>query len=303
MSKEIPTRKEFLKYIVAVFVLAYPIQIFASYKALQGKALVFTLITALVMFVPMISVLIAKHNLKNLGWSLRIAKKYKYYLIAWFSPVVFSILGACLFYMIFPYTFDLSGKFFIAKGGQETLTILSDPKNSVILLVIIAIIQSALLAPVFNILFAIGEEVGWRGYMYPYLKTKFGVVKGRIIGGTIWGIWHWPLIIIAGYEYGINYFGAPFLGPVLFTVIAVILGIILDYLYVNSGSIVVPSIFHAGVNAVASLPILVFDIEYEKYSILGSAFIGAVSMIPMLVFAVWISYKDRKTQKSDFLSE
>ena len=36
---------------------------------------------------------------------------------------------------------------------------------------------------------ALGEEVGWRGALYPYLKKKFGDTKGRIVGGAIWGAW------------------------------------------------------------------------------------------------------------------
>ena len=36
----------------------------------------------------------------------------------------------------------------------------------------------------------VGGEVGWRGAMDPMLKDHFGKVKGSIIGGAIWGVWH-----------------------------------------------------------------------------------------------------------------
>lgn len=66
-----------------------------------------------------------------------------------------------------------------------------------------------LLAPAINMFPALGEEVGWRGYMMPRLKERFGLLNGRLLGGFVWGIWHWPLMLLVGYEYGTNYLGAP----------------------------------------------------------------------------------------------
>ena len=48
------------------------------------------------------------------------------------------------------------------------------------------------LAPAINMFFALGEEAGWRGYMMPRLKERFGLLNGRMLGGVIWGVWHWP---------------------------------------------------------------------------------------------------------------
>jgi len=38
------------------------------------------------------------------------------------------------------------------------------------------------LAPPINMLFAVGEEAGWRGYMMPQLKERFGLLNGRLLG-------------------------------------------------------------------------------------------------------------------------
>ena len=69
---------------------------------------------------------------------------------------------------------------------------------------------------------ALGEEIGWRGFLYPQLEAGVGRRKGWILGGIIWGAWHWPLIWLIGYEYGaaagnsVGYAGFPVTGMLLF---------------------------------------------------------------------------------------
>ena len=45
------------------------------------------------------------------------------------------------------------------------------------------------------------------------------------------GVWHWPVIILAGYEYGTDYIGSPILGPLVFCLFTIAGGILLDFVY------------------------------------------------------------------------
>lgn len=38
-----------------------------------------------------------------------------------------------------------------------------------------------------------GEEYGWRYYLMPLLQNKFGMKKGVLLLGILWGLWHVPL--------------------------------------------------------------------------------------------------------------
>lgn len=40
------------------------------------------------------------------------------------------------------------------------------------------------------------EEFGWRGYSLDPLLNRFGILRGSVILGFIWGIWHLPLFFM-----------------------------------------------------------------------------------------------------------
>jgi membrane protease YdiL (CAAX protease family) len=40
------------------------------------------------------------------------------------------------------------------------------------------------------VVFPIGEEFGWRGFAHPRLMERFGLVKGSLVLGAMWGVWH-----------------------------------------------------------------------------------------------------------------
>jgi uncharacterized protein len=38
--------------------------------------------------------------------------------------------------------------------------------------------------------FPLGEEFGWRGFAHPRMVNRHGVVRGALIVGVVWGLWH-----------------------------------------------------------------------------------------------------------------
>ncbi len=112
----------------------------------------------------------------------------------------------------------------------------------------IAFLLTNMIAPIFFMLFlAFGEEFGWRGYLYPKLEKAFGTVGSVVIGGTIWGLWHTPLII-HGYNFGSDYAGAPYTGIILMCINCIFIGAILTWLTKKTDSIYPASLMHASNN-------------------------------------------------------
>lgn len=114
-------------------------------------------------------------------------------------------------------------------------------------LLIAATIQTLLVAPFLGLMIAFGEEYGWRGYLQGEL-VKLGLVKGILLVGIIWGVWHAPVIAM-----GHNYPGYPVVGPILMVAYTIFLAYVLGYAVLKSGSIWLAAFLHALNNGFFSL--------------------------------------------------
>ena len=112
-------------------------------------------------------------------------------------------------------------------------------------------VGSALLAAyTINAFFAFGEELGWRAYMLRELKAqKFLSVS--LITGIVWGLWHFPLILI-----GHNYPDYPAAGVGMMIIWCILLSPVMTYIVIKSKTMITAAIFHGSLNAIAGLSLL-----------------------------------------------
>lgn len=45
---------------------------------------------------------------------------------------------------------------------------------------------------------AVGEELGWRGYLLPRLGARIGAISAAVVMGTLWAAWHLPAFFTPG---------------------------------------------------------------------------------------------------------
>jgi membrane protease YdiL (CAAX protease family) len=91
---------------------------------------------------------------------------------------------------------------------------------------------------------ALGEEIGWRGFLLPRLTRRFGFSIGCAISGLIWALWHYPAILGGGYDSAATHLFA----VVCFTLMVVAMSFILGWLRLKSGSLWPCAILHASHN-------------------------------------------------------
>ncbi len=98
------------------------------------------------------------------------------------------------------------------------------------------------------ILTACFEELGWRGYAFDSLQSRYSLFKASIIFGTLWSLWHLPLIFVQNsYQYEIYHENIWF--AVNFFVSIVPLGVIISWACIkNKKSIISAILFHFIIN-------------------------------------------------------
>ena len=155
------------------------------------------------------------------------------------------------------------------------------PFNDPILAVFISIVLSFTLAALFNSMFALGEELGWRGYLLAKL-APIGLGRASILIGIIWGVWHAPAIFM-----GLNYPGHPFLGVLMMIWFTIGWSVVLTWLREVTQSVLSAAFGHGLINAVASLPLLLLlDADSLIRAPLGITGLVPLSLIALLAFGL-----------------
>jgi membrane protease YdiL (CAAX protease family) len=201
---------------------------------------------------------------------------------AWLLPVAGTLASTLLTVCFGVARFD-PGFSWLSEQMEAARTSLPVP---VWVVVAAQIVGGLTLGPLFNMLFTVGEEIGWRGFLLPrLLKVGLGQWPALVLTGVIWGIWHAPLMVR-----GHNYPDHPYLGVLLMTGFTTLVGIIFGWLQLASGSVWVPTLAHASLNAVAGIPFLLltpFD------TAVGGMLTSLIGWIPMTAFAGWLWWSGR----------
>ena len=290
-------KKGTIKYLVWTFLIAWIMQVAVAVLYRSGLAAFGQLVMSVMMFAPLLGVVLSGQTLSGMGWEPRLKGKIRILLAAWFFPAVLSAVGAVVYFVIFPGHFDLSGEYLASVAGPEAMAQLEAQGLTYPLYVLVSVVSCLTYAPLVNMALAVGEEAGWRGFLYPQLKAKFGKRKGRLIGGVIWGIWHWPVMWLIGYEYGTDYVGFPVVGMLLFCIFTTAAGILCDWLYEKTDCIWIPSLFHGAINAAATVPLAVCIANTGSAILLGPAPIGVLAGLPLIICAGVLLFKAVKPEQ------
>ena len=193
-----------------------------------------------------------------LGIDLK-GKKWIFFLLAMFLPVVYSTLGDVIVWLFCPEAF----------GEAEVSSFV------VIIYPLIMVVSGVVLS-----FAAFGEEFGWRGYMMPKLIELVGMPKALIIGGIIWGLWHAPLTCV-GHNFGMDYPGFPYVGIIVMCLFCTVLGTILMYVTVKTNSVWPAAFMHAVNNSSPSAMLL-----FTRQDVEVPMWINTLSNIPLILIAI-----------------
>lgn len=129
------------------------------------------------------------------------------------------------------------------------------------------------------------EEFGWRGYAQQPLQKRFGILRGSMLLGIVWGMWHLPLWFMPGE--GHAYYS--FLAFMLYTVST---SVIIGWLYNAGGKkLIIPWIFHTiGNVSVPFFPIL----HMAKVAQPGYWVWVGVNILVAICLTLWFMRKSKR---------
>jgi len=196
-------------------------------------------------------------------------------LLAYLAVGVYALLGLAL------------GLVDLGKPVRMTLEQLARlglevPEGSVRLLLLAQLPLAYAAAVTVNALAALGEELGWRGYMFRRLGSRPDP-KSTLAIGVTWGLWHATAIGLLGHNYPVlRWAGVP-----LFTAFCVLLTALMLPLVERAGSVLPAASLHGAVNALWGLTVAVTKLEGVAGEAAGG--LGALGLASLA--AAWLALK------------
>ena len=150
--------------------------------------------------------------------------KLRYVLLGCLLPLVYLLVPYMVYWQRYPMNFAYHG---VAFG-----LILKDLLPVLVIGILISLMS------------ALGEEIGWRGFMVPALYERLGLNKMLLISSLFWCCWHLPLLIGGGYMPGTPlWYQLPAFVLCIFPV-----GVMAGLLTLESGSVWPAAFLHAAHN-------------------------------------------------------
>ena len=241
---------------------------------------------AVSMFFPLVGALVANAAAGqgarlDLAWRPRIKQSAGCYLAAWFAPAAITALGGAVFFATHPQWFDPTMQSYLetvaaATGASAEQLMAEQPPLPAVAAG--ALISALTVAPLVNAIPSFGEELGWRGMLFPTLAELMPQRTAALVSGAIWGIWHAPVIAM-GHNYGMGYAGFPVAGILTMTLTCTAMACCLSLLRLRSGSVWPCALAHGAFNAIANTGLLFCTCGPNP---LGPTPLGLVAGIPLV---------------------
>ena len=180
------TNKKFGIFMTVAFLAAYVPLTIAGLAYKGGNTLLcLFLFRFIAIFIPLIAVAVSGLPFKKLGWKPKFS--FKYLIASLIGPQILSWTGAAIFFLFNKDAFGVSMDSYLAMMPSELAGMIDTSETAAYAYLIVMAVMSLTFLPISQILPSLGEEAGWRGVMYPYLKNTLGPIPGKLIGGALWG--------------------------------------------------------------------------------------------------------------------
>jgi uncharacterized protein len=118
------------------------------------------------------------------------------------------------------------------------------------------------------------EEFGWRGYALDRIIKPLGAIRGSIVLGLIWGVWHLPLFFMSATWH--SEIGFELTGFWTFTLRSVGLGLIMTWVYLNTDRSILSGILMHFTSNFSGQLLAPYSVRFEVVSMILMLTIGLI---------------------------
>jgi uncharacterized protein len=151
-------------------------------------------------------------------------------------PILYALMAYVPFWIVARGSIDLQG---FTNASAQAFKLHASP--AVLLLNLFLLLTYGVVASTTS---GLGEEIGWRGFLFPSLYKLGPTFAAIVISGIIWGLWHYPAILGANYNSG----GPVWLALLCFTWMVISGAAIFGWLRIKSRSVWPAAIAHGSHN-------------------------------------------------------
>src|ERR1700730_14016474 len=173
-------------------------------------------------------------SMQDLGWKW---PETKYAAQSWYIPLLYALIT-----YVIVWSSGLGG--FPNHEFMDHLVPMVGVHVSPLLSTIIYVLVAGSFGVIKSTASALGEEIGWRGFLVPQLFKSFGFTATAFISGVIWACWHFPLLIWGDYNSGTP----TWYGLSCFSVLVIFISFVSAWMRLKSGSLWTGAILHASHN-------------------------------------------------------
>jgi membrane protease YdiL (CAAX protease family) len=252
MSKDKKSVLIFLVITFALSIVCYYIYIING-EAASG-------IVALLMWCPGLAAIIIKNIFYRKERLLGFQRcNIKYILLGIFIPAIYLAISYGIYWVLNPESF--TGKTLLGSLIYSVITLIS------------------------GTLLAMGEEIGWRGFLLPKMDQLIGRKPAIIVCGLIWAVWHYPLMIAGLYQSGTPaWYQLP-----MFTIEIILITAVMAYLRFYSGSLWPAILLHASHNFIDQ--VICAPLTAADNSAYFAGETGFITILCILLITLWLFRK------------
>jgi len=213
-----------------------------------------------------------KRRFSDLGWKWP-ARKYA--AMSWYVPLMYGGIA----YLIV-WTLGLGG--FPNRQFMQGLVARMGVSSSPLVSTLLYTLFTGTFGLIGSLSRALGEEIGWRGFLVPELSKTTSFTGTALVSGIVWACWHYPVLIWGDYNAGTP----SWYGLTCFTVMVVAIAVVFAWIRLKSGSLWTGAILHASHNLYVQAIFTPLTADRGKTAWFIDEF-GAVLPLTTILFAIY----------------